>query len=329
MDYPQYIVEEEIFQQEIEKGSLTKSFINSTIAFMLGYLIVIITYQLTTIFVASYYQIETDWYFYKISYLAVTSSPLWNFPSIKAIFSAGPLISLFMGFIYFFIYLGVYKKNSGLIKLILLWACLHSFNRFFGDFVGGDVALQFSDKFLGFIYVTNWMYISKDISDWLAISSMIFLITIGYFSTRYFLSTAYSRYFLFNNMMKLNFKVYNIFLPAVVGTVIIIIIRMPGGSMDEIFEFISYNVWELITYATMLIMLVPVFTSFNTQLDLAIQTVSIEKKQRIAWGYIFLFIILIGAYRILLDPGLGFGLHFDAMKDGFDIDNYMIGRHKI
>lgn len=327
MDYPQYVVEEEVFQEEIDKGSLKKSFINSTVAFLIAYFVVNITSQLATILVTSYYQIQTDWYYNKIEFLALTSSPLWNASSVKAIFAAGPVISLIMGFIYFFIFLSIFKKDPGLIKLILLWASLHSFNRFFGDFIGGDLAYQFSDKFLSFVYTTNWMRFDKGQNDFLAIGSLIILITIGYFSTRYFLSTAYSRYFLFNNAMKSNFKVYNIFLPAVVGILIIFLVRLPEGSMDDIFLFFSYNVWELITYLTVIIMLVPVFTSFNTQLDLAIQIVNVEKKQKIAWAYILFLLILIGVFRIILDPGLGFGLHFDAMKNGFNVDKYIIERH--
>lgn len=329
MDYPQYIVEEEVFQQEIEKGSLSKSLINSTIAFLLAYIIVSITFQVVTILVASYYQIETDWYYYKITFLAVTSSPLWNYSSIKAIFASGPVISFIMGFVYFFFYYQFLKDKPGLTKLILLWACLHSFNRFFGDFIAGDIAFQFTDKFLGFLYVINWMHISKDIEDWLSIACMIFLITFGYFSTRYFLSTAYSRYFLFNNRMKFNFKVYNVLLPAVIGTVLIIIIRLPEGSMDDIFEFLSYNIYEMISYALMIIMLIPVFTGFNSQLDLAIQIVNVERKQHIAWGYLALLIVLFGAYRILLDPGLDFGLHFNVIEKGFDIDNYLLQHRKM
>ena len=197
MDYPQYVVEEEVFQQEIDKGSLTISFINSTIAFLIAYLVVHITFQLVTIFTASYFQIETDWYYYKVGFLAATMSPLWHHLSVQWIFAAGPIVSFIMAFVYFFFYMTVLKERPGLLKLIFIWACLHSFNRFFGEFIGGDVAFQFTDKFLGFLYVANWLYVQNSQENLMAVGSLIIMITLGFFSTRYFLSTAYSRYFLF------------------------------------------------------------------------------------------------------------------------------------
>ena len=138
-----------------------------------------------------------------------------------------------MAFICFAVYNSSFKNKPGLMKLILIWATLHSFNQFFGEFIGGDVAYQFSDKFLGFLYVTNYMFMNVPEENGLAIGSLVILITIGFFSTRYFLSTAYSRYFLFNNRMKFIFKLNTIFLPAVAGTVIIFLIKLPIGKMEE------------------------------------------------------------------------------------------------
>ncbi len=330
MDYPQYIVEEEVFQEEIEKGNLIASFINSTVAFLIAYLFAYLLFQITTIITASYFQIEIDWYYYKIGYLAVTMSPLWHYLSVKTIFSVGPIVSLIMAFIYFGVYITVFKNKPGIIKLILIWATLHSFNMFFGNFIGGDVAYQFSDKFLGFLYVINWMRIdSPEIKNWLAIACVVILVTLGYFSTRYFLSTSYSRYFLFNNRMKFIFKVYTIFLPAVIGTVIIFIIKIPIGTMDEIMEFFSYNIYEIIAYLTMIIMLIPVFNNYNSQVDLAIQIVSEQKKQSIDWKFLIFAVVIYAAFRILLDPNLDMGLHFDAMQHGFNIDKFLMQHHKI
>jgi hypothetical protein len=98
--------------------------------------------------------------------------------------------------------------------------------------------------------------------------------------------------------------------------------------MDEVMEFLSYNMYELIVYITMIIMLIPVFNGYNTQLDLAIQIVSEERKQRIEWKYLVFMILFYAAYRIILDPTLELGLHFSAMQNGFDIDNYLLLRHK-
>lgn len=329
MDYPQYIVEEEVFQEDIEKGNLKISFINSTVAFLIAYLLVYLIFQLVTVITASYFQIETDWYYYKVGFLAVTMSPLWHFLSIKSIFSAGPIVSLVMAFVYFSIYISSFKDKQGLTKLILLWATLLSFNQFFGQFIGGDVAYQFSDKFLGFLYVTNYMFISKDIENWLAIACTIILITLGFFSTRYFLSTSYSRFFLFNNRMKFVFKINTVFLPAVAGTVIIFFIKLPMGNMDEIMEHLSYNIYEVISYLTMLIMLIPVFNNYNSQVDLAIQIVNEERKQRIEWKFLIFAVLFYAAFRIILDPSLNMGLHFNAMKNGFDIDTFLLLKHKL
>lgn len=173
------------------------------------------------------------------------------------------------------------------------------------------------------------MFMNIPEENWLAVISLIILITIGYFSTRYFLSTSYSRYFLFNNRMRFVFKVNSIFLPAVAGTVIIFLIKLPVGSMDETMEFLSYNVYELIAYLTMIFMLIPVFNNYNSQVDLAIQIVSEKGKQRIDWKFLIFAIIFYGAFRIVLDPNLHMGLHFDAMKNGFDIDTFLMQTHKL
>lgn len=329
MDYPQYIVEEEVFQEDIDKGNLTASFINSTIAFLIAYLTVYLTFQIVTVIAASYFQIETDFFYYKVNFLAVTMSPLWHFLSVKTIFGIGPVVSLIMGFVYFFVYILNFKDRPGLLKLVFIWASLHSFNKFFGEFIGGVVASQFNDKFLGFLYVANWSYLGDD-ENWLAISCMILLITLGFFSTRYFLSTSYSRFFLFNNRMKFSFKLNTVFMPAVIGTLFIFFIKLPiMGSMDEVMEFLSYNVYELITYLTMIFMLIPVFNNYNTQLDLAIQIVVEDKKQRIEWKYLIILIIFYAVFRIILDPNFGMGLHVKAMENGFDIDKFLQLKHKL
>jgi hypothetical protein len=330
MDYPQYVVEEEVFQEDIDKGSLTASFINSTVTFLIAYLAVYLTFQFVTVLASSYFQIETNWYYFKLNFLAVTMSPLWHYLSVKTIFGIGPIVSLIMGFVYFFIYILKFKDRPGLLKLVFIWASLHSFNKFFGEFIGGVVASQFNDKFLGFLYVANYSFITAASDNWLAVSCLIVLITLGFFSTRYFLSTSYSRFFLFNNRMKLSFKLNTVFMPAVIGTLIIFFIKLPiMGTMDEVMEFLSYNVYELITYLTMIIMLIPVFNNYNTQLDLAIEIVVEDKKQRIEWKYLFILIVFYAVFRIILDPNLGMGLHIKAMEHGFDIDQFLQIKQKM
>lgn len=327
-NYIDYL-QEDFYDDEIEKGSLFVSLINSTIAFMIAYLMVYLTFQFVTIGVASYFQIETDLFFYKVSFLALTSSPYWNFPSVKTIFSSGPFISLFMGIIYFVIYYFFVKNKPGLLKLVIVWAGIHSFNRFFGDFVAGVVALKFSDKFLGFIYAANWMYISENLKNILALVSLVILVIIGFFSTRYFLSTAFSRYFLFNRRMKFLFKFYNVFIPALIGTVLIMIIKLPLFSSKEMLDVFSYNLYEIIIYLTLLFTLIPVFNNYDANLDLAIKTVKENRNQKIEWRYFFFLLIFYSIFRIILDPSLNMGLHFSAMENGFDLDQYLLNWRKM
>jgi hypothetical protein len=171
--------------------------------------------------------------------------------------------------------------------------------------------------------------LSKDLESWLSVFCMIILTAIGFFSTRYFLSTAYSRYFLFNNRMKFIYKVNTVFFPAVVGVLFIFFIKLPIINMDELMEFLSYNIYELITYLTIILMLLPVFNNYNSQIDLAIQIVDEDKKQKIEWKWVLVFIVFYSVFRIILDPNLNMGLHFSAMKNGFDIDSFLLEHHKL
>lgn len=144
--------------------------INSTALFVLAYLIVWLTYQLAVMVQASLSHIDSVLYYYEVMFPIGNYSRLWSSFNIILITIAGPLLSVFMGILYYYVFLG--RRNPGpQMRLFLVWLYLLSMAFFFGAFVAGMITHQ------GFGYVADWLYMNIVFRIGV---SLIFLLILGF-----------------------------------------------------------------------------------------------------------------------------------------------------
>jgi len=255
--------------------------INSIALFIIAYLLVYFMYQLTVLVVASRWKLDSVLMYYDLAFNDY--SPLWTRSNIILVTFSGPFISLIIGFL-FYRFFSNRRKVKGFLKLFFLWIALHGFNQFLGAWATG---VSFDE---GFGYVPAWLYMNV---FWQILISLIFLFIlgiIGYYSASKFLDTSKSA-FRVNQENKSKFLLFQAVLPWVIGTLILILVKIPNNM--------PYDTGNMIT---LLFGVVPIL--FNRY---ARPTVSFEKERKptkIKWLYIVIFVVLILAFRIGLDKGL-------------------------
>ncbi len=185
------------------KNRLVYTYLNSTISFLLSFIIIFFINQIVTVYVCSLYNIPTLLHsfggfinynsryrqimdYFDIIYLVGPYSYLWTRFNIIVIFGAAPFLSLLMAVLFYKLFL-ISKTKLKFLKLFFLWSLINSFNMFFGAYIAGAITRS------GFIKFSEWIFYSNkyDISEIIMmVCSMIVLITIGYFTRTFFLKAA-------------------------------------------------------------------------------------------------------------------------------------------
>jgi hypothetical protein len=268
--------------------------INSTIMYLLAFLIIYFIYQMAAIFMANNFGISGVLYYYQVFWPIGNSSPLW-FPYYKVILitGAGPFISLITGLIVFRIF--VPRLKNPITKLFFLWIALHALNMFFGGFVSGVTT---SD---GFGYVALWLRMNIVFRIFFSLIFLFGLAAFGYHSTRYFLETALSPSFLKSEKRR-QFLIYHALVPSILGAAIIILIRMPNNPP-----------YQVIVLATMLAATITAIFNRKTKPD-KIKSFPKHHGRKLQFGYLITLAVLMVGFRL----GLEYGLHI-IMKFSINI----------
>jgi len=282
-----------IILEIVENKELKRNYhyiFNSTLIFIVSYILVYFIYQLTVILSASLFNIDSILYYFTLDFDDL--SPLWSRLNIIFITFSGPFISLVIG-LFFFNYLFKLKRFKSLQKLFILWISLHAFNHFAGALILGIVTTD------GFGYVVEWLYLGIVFKFILIFIAFFILIIIGYQSTSKFLSTS-------NSLERVKVGVRNTFLfnqaflPWLLGSLILLIIRIPNNF--------NYP-YETLMFFSLAFIVIPVF--FNDVAKPYRIYKRIRRKYRLNFGYIILFLLLLTAFRIGLDNGLHFIITID------------------
>ncbi len=287
--YKLFAIVLEIIQKNVLKKNYHYIF-NSTLIFIISYIIVYFIYQLTVILSASLFNIDSILYYFTLDFDDL--SPLWSRLNIIFITFSGPFISLVIG-LFLFNYLFKLKRFKSLQKLFILWISLHAFNHFAGALILGIVTTD------GFGYVVEWLYLGIVFKFILIFIAFFILIIIGYQSTSKFLSTS-------NSLERVKVGVRNTFLfnqaflPWLLGSLILIIIRIPNNF--------NYP-YETLMFFSLAFVVIPVF--FNDMAKPYKIYKKIRRKYSLNIGYIILFLLLLTAFRIGLDNGLHFIITID------------------
>jgi len=265
---------------------------NSTVLFLITYIIAYITYQLSVIFISSMFEIDSVLYYYEVMFPIGNASALWTRFNILLITISGPLVSLIMGAVYYRFLLP--KKNFGPVaRLFFLWLSFHSFNMFFGAYLAGFITDQ------GFGYVINWLYLGFFVQLALAMLSLFAMMVIGYYATKPLLETSNS-YQRISHRNRKYFILTQLLVPWVIGGLILILIKIP--NKDPQHENII--VYDLIVIATLLFAIVPTF--FNKKASPDTLRFKSKKRLKFVWLFMVVAILLILAYRLGLADGLYF-----------------------
>lgn len=296
--YPYYKKERNIPLTELSKDEAEevikaqqKNFfyytINSVGLYIIAYILVHLVYQLAVLVMASHWKLDSVLFYYDLAFNDY--SPLWTRSNIILVTFAGPMISLFIGFI-FYRFITTRPKIKGFSKLFAMWIALHGFNLFFGAFASG---VSFDQ---GFGYVPAWLYWNV---FWQIFVSLVFLFTlgiIGYFSASKFLDTSNSAYRI-RPENRTKFLLFQVILPWIIGAVILLLVKIPNNMP-----------YETATLFTLGFGVVPVL--FNKYARPTVAFKRERKPTQIKWLFVVLCLVVLLAFRIGLNNGLHIVLYY-------------------
>lgn len=261
--------------------------INSTGLFIISYLLVYLIYQLTVLIAASRWKLDSVLFYYDLAFNDY--SPLWTKFNILFVTFSGPFICLVIGFL-FFRFFSIRPKVRGFLKLFFVWVALHGVNFFFGAYASG---VAFNE---GFGYVPEWLSFNVFWQILTSLISLFILGIIGFYSTSRFLDTSNSAYRV-RDENKLKFLFYQAFLPWVIGSTVILLVKIPNNM--------PYDTGNLVT---LVFLVVPLL--FNRFARPTIAFEGDRKPTRIKWNIVSLFILLLLAFRIGLNNGIHVSLYY-------------------
>ncbi|MCX6258529.1 MAG: hypothetical protein NTW49_11635 [Bacteroidia bacterium] len=261
------------------------STVSSLITFLVSFFIVSIIYQLFTLLIAKYIGYEAIWKYDKISFPLDSTSHLWRRRFIILLFASGPLISFFIGSLFYFMFIRRNPENS-YYSLFTFWCTIHSFALFFSSFIAGSITND------GFGFVISWLYIGPIMRIIYSILAAIAMIAIGIRLNRYFFRID-DHDILAGINSRNTFSVFLVLIPWAAGYFILSVIKSPGISTVE-----------LLTYIFSIFLIAPTFSSFahNTAFSLTPM-----KNQKFPVTLLIILVLLVLCYRI----GLNEGIHFN------------------
>ncbi len=263
---------------------------NSTILFILSYIVAYLIYQMAVMFTASVHGIDSVLYYYEVMFPIGNASPLWNPFNIIMITLSGPMVSLLLGLVWYRVMMR--RASNTILRLFYLWLSFHSFNMFFGAFVAGVITDQ------GFGYVANWLYLGIPVKMLL---SMLALSVLGYFgwrSARHVLATS-------NNPQRINrhnrpyFVLNQTIIPWLAGSLLMLYIKIPNRTPQHE----NIIVYDAIVLGSLVFMAItPIFNWRAKPYEGAHSRG--RKKTKFVWVYMVIALLAILTYRFGLERGL-------------------------
>jgi len=262
-----------------------KYIINSTVIFILAYVIVYLGYWLTEMLMASFYGLDSTLFYYDLEFN--NYSPLWTRFNILVITGVPPFLSLGTGLLLLRVIFKS-KRFKSIQKLFILWWALHSISHFFGAFASGIVTAE------GFGYVANWLYMNTAFKFMFSIIALFLLGLVGYYSKRHFLETSNSQSRI-TRTNETSFIFAQALVPWIIGTAVLLVLRIP--------ENFNYP-YETLILLSMGFAVIPAF--FNKSVKPKLNLLKLREKYRISISFLLIMLVFVLFYRIMLDIGLHF-----------------------
>lgn len=279
-----------IIENKSERNLFLKITFNSISFFVMSYLVLYILGELLTLYAAQTFDYNTILFYYKI-YFNIDSDQ-WTPDAVKILYSMKPLVGLVLGVISMIIFSIIRNENS-VFKLFYLWFFVHGMVMFFGSLLMGTLLNQ------GFGWVIAYLYYMDTGKMVFSIIAIFALIVTGASIAKSFLITGntYFNYVSVHNRKLL--LISQVFLPALIGTIIISLMKIPNEYYYTTTEEVIY---EILKVSSIVILIIPVLLTFS-----GLGTIFFDedsRKVRFHWIYILLSLIIFFGYRFYLTDGL-------------------------
>ena len=264
------------------KGKYLIIFLKSTFIFLLAYLYVFLLKEMAVVIAAGSVDIKAVMMYYDVEYLIRSRD--WTEEAVKVVFSTGPLIAFMLTLISLTIFALASHENHT-ARLFIMWVFLHAFTQSFGEMIFGALLNQ------GFGWVLAYLYFNDTGKMLLVVGILLGMLSGGLFLSRFLLLTGN---IYFNNIVKSNrspFLMSQFFLPFLIGTGMIILVKQP-----------LKNGFELVVEGSMLLVLLPAILRARFSNDLFFDEE--PRKIRIKWVWIFLTIVAFLLFRIWFWKGV-------------------------
>jgi hypothetical protein len=202
----------------IIKPDNLKIILNSTILFLLAYVIVFLVTNLTSSMSALTCDIQSVIFYYKIDYLI--SAKGWKIDDIKIVFSAGPFFSLILSFIVLVLYINV-SQETWFIRLFLFWLFCHAFLHFFGEMLIGIMLTK------GLGLAISYMLYSEYKKLLIILFSSSCLILAGFLITKIALFSGNVYFNMITRKNRSYFLLNQFLIPFLLGFGILVLVKTP------------------------------------------------------------------------------------------------------
>ncbi len=271
-----------VAKTEVLRETFRTIAINSSLLFIIAYLIIYFLNLLITGYTAILFNIPVVIYYHDVDFLIRGVD--WNPDSVSGVFSSGP-IAMFTLSIFLLILYKAVETETGILRLLLLWMIFHTLTRFFGEILVGAILNK------GFGYVILYMFVMDTGKVVLVILGFVAMFTVGLFMTR---QSLYSANIYFNDLhrvIRTQFIVNQFILPFLVGNLVIFLIKIP-----------RFSFYDVCLNGSMILILIPILVRSYGMEDLYFDEERKETKLKIIIPAIMLFMLFL--FRL----GLGFGL---------------------
>lgn len=239
---------EKITDQTLDKNKRTFSnfliiFFNSLSYFIISFIFMYLLSNFATAIAALQFEYTSILYYYKLVY--AIDSGAWTSDAVKFLFSITPMISLLFGIIFLIIFIQMYD-NQAHFKLFFLWCFAYSIIWSFGALLAGTII----DKGIG--YVVMYFYMMDTGKLIISLFALTMLLISSTLTTKWFLFSANSYFNQLNEHNRTFFTFANVVLPLIVGTGIIMLVKLPQLTYYELFILllgIIYGIPVLLRYS--------------------------------------------------------------------------------
>ncbi len=267
--------------------------LNSLSMFLLSYFLIFLLGQLIRILVSMNFDYQLILFYNKL-YFDI-SVDAWTMDAVKILFSIIPLTGILLGAIFILLY-SLYSEKGRLIRLFYLWGAVHGVNAMFGALFFGTLLEQ------GFGWVISYMYYMDTGKMVYSFIALFALVALGSLLAKSFYRSAQHYFGYIDAKNKKYFVNSQIVVPMILGTIIIILMKIPSDFYFETADEMWFDILKSMGVFIVLIPMIGMIRSYGPMYFADMDEeprISIEKR---------LFLATFGMI-ILLRIALNYGIH--------------------